>query len=296
MFKIVMRMDFQHVKVRKKTGEIVDFSVDKLKASLQHSGADEKTIEQIINYISRNLYDNITSSEIYKMAFEKLNDIRSIFASRYKLKNSIYELGPSGFPFERLVSIILQKSGYQTEIGAIIKGHCVEHEIDVLAQKNNRYHIIECKFHSNDKYICNIKIPLYIHSRYYDLKKNWHLEKPLDDVWIVTNTRFSEDAIKYARCNHINLLSWNYPKNNGIKERISRLGLYPLTVISLLSEEEKEKLLENDIVLCSELAQNHYLINKIGVSKNRKEKILSEIEQLCHKNQFYKSIKKQKNE
>ncbi len=280
-------MDFQHVKVRKKTGEIVDFSVDKLKNSLKHSGADEQNIEQIIQYISRNLYDNITSTEIYKMAYEKLNDIRSVFASRYKLKKAIYELGPSGFPFERLVSVILNKTGYQTEIGAIVKGRCVEHEIDVLAQKNERYHIIECKFHSDEKYICNIKVPLYIHSRFYDLKKNWHLDKPLDDVWIVTNTRFSQDAIKYAKCNHIKLLSWNYPEGNGIKERISKLGLYPLTTLSLLSQEEKDELLDNDIVLCSELAQNDYLINKIGISKNRKDKILDEIEQLCRHNQFY---------
>ncbi len=271
-----------NIKVRKVTGEIVDFSVEKLKNSLKHSGANQATIEQIIDYISRHVYDNITSREIYKMAFEKLRDIRSVFASRYKLKNAIYELGPSGFPFERLVSVILEKTGYKTEIGAIIKGHCVQHEVDVLAQKNKHYTVIECKFHSDDKYICNIKVPLYIHSRFYDLKKNWHLDKPLEEVWIVTNTRFSEDAIHYARCNNIKLLSWNYPKNNGIKDRVSRLGLYPLTTLTLISEEEKDKLLENDIVLCSELAENDYLINKIGISKTRKKRILEEIDQLCN--------------
>ena len=270
-----------NIKIRKRTGEIVDFSFDKLRNSLKHSGADEATIERIMDYISRNLYDNITSNEIYKMAYEKLRDIRSVFASRYKLKKAIYELGPSGFPFERLVSVILEKNGYKTEIGAVIKGHCVQHEIDVLALKNKRYNIIECKFHSDEKYICNIKIPLYIHSRYYDLKKNWHMDYPLDEVWIVTNTRFSEDAIQYAKCNNIKLLSWNYPEGNGIKDRIGKLGLYPLTTLTLLSEEEKDKLLDNDIVLCSELAENNYLLNKIGVSKSRKQRILDEIGQLC---------------
>jgi hypothetical protein len=289
-------MDFQQIKIRKKTGEIVDFSVEKLKKSLKHSGADEQSIEQVVGYVSRHLYDNITSTEIYKMAYEKLNDIRSVFASRYKLKKAIYELGPSGFPFERLVSAILEKTGYQTEIGAIIKGYCVEHEIDVLATKDNRYHIIECKFHSDEKYICNIKVPLYIHSRFYDLKKNWHLGQPLDKVWIVTNTRFSQDAIKYAECNHIKLLSWNYPKGNGIKERIGKLGLYPLTTLNLLSEEEKDELLDNEIVLCSELAQNDYLMNKIGVSKKRKERILDEIDQLCRGNHYYIPKKNKKNE
>jgi len=281
-----------NIKVRKATGEIVDFSVEKLKNSLKHSGADDATIERIIEYISRNVYDNITSREIYKMAFEKLRDIRSVYASRYKLKNAIYELGPSGFPFERLVAIVLEKTGYKTEVDTIIKGHCVKHEVDVLAQKNNHYTVIECKFHSDDKYICNIKVPLYIHSRFYDLKKNWHLEKPLEDVWIVTNTRFSEDAIHYAKCNNIKLLSWNYPKGNGIKDRVSRLGLYPLTTLTLISEDEKAKLLDNDIVLCSELAENDYLINKVGISKTRKKRILDEIDQLCSQVTVNNNLKK----
>ena len=292
----INRMDKPYnIKVRKRTGELVDFSFEKLKNSLRHSGANEETIERIMDYIGRNLYDNITSDEIYRMAFEKLRDIRSVYASRYKLKKAIYELGPSGFPFERLVSVILEKNNYQTEIGAVIKGQCVQHEIDVLAQKKNRYHIIECKFHSDEKYICNIKVPLYIHSRYYDLKKNWHLDKPLEDVWIVTNTRFSEDAIRYAKCNNIKLLSWNYPKENGIKDRLTRLGVYPLTTLTLLSDEEKDELLENDIVLCSELYQNDYLLNKIGVSKTRKKRILDEIQQLCqglYMDKQNKSVKK----
>ena len=276
--------DISNIKVRKLNGKIVNFSLEKLKKSLQHSGANDVIISRVINYIMMNIYDNITSAEIYKMAFEKLNNIRSIFASRYKLKKAIYELGPSGFPFERLISIILEKENYKNEIGKIIKGKCVEHEIDVLALKQNKYTIVECKFHSDEKYICNVKIPLYIHSRFNDLKDNWRLNKPLKDVLIATNTRFSEDAIKYAKCNNIKLLSWNYPPDNGIKIRMNRWKIYPLTTLTLISQEEKENLLENDIVLCSELAENEYLINKIGISKSRKKRILDEIAQLCNGN------------
>ena len=280
---------YPNIKIRKVTGEVVNFSIKKLKKSLKHSGANDAEIDKIIRYILQNLYDHITSSEIYKMAFEKLREFHSIYASRYKLKKAIYELGPSGFPFERLVATILEKEGYQTQISVIMHGSCVEHEIDVLAEKRQKYYPIECKFHSDDKYICNIKIPLYIQSRYLDLKNNWEAEKALGAVWIVTNTRFSEDAIKYAKCNNMRLLSWNYPPKNGLKERINRLGLYPLTTLNLLSDEEKDRLLENDIVLCSELAENDYLINKIGISKTRKQRILNEITELCHENMVSKT-------
>ncbi len=269
------------IKVRKVTGEVVDFSIDKLKESLSHSGANQETIERIVNKILRNVYDTISSHEIYKMAFDQLREIRSIYASKYRLKKAIYELGPSGFPFERLVSKIFEKKGYSAEIGNIITGKCVSHEIDVLLHKKKKYAMVECKFHSDDKYICNIKIPLYIHSRFNDLKKNWKKGDVLKNVWIVTNTRFSEEAIHYAKCNNIKLLSWNYPKDNGLKKRINDLGIYPLTTLSLLSGEEKNQLLDQNVVLCSELYKNHYLLNKIGVSKNRKQKIIDEIEELC---------------
>ncbi len=271
------------IKVRKNNGEIVDFSLKKLKNSLKHSGADNNSIEQIVNYVSRNVYDNITSDEIYKLAYEKLRDIRSVFASRYKIKKAINELGPSGFPFERFIATLIEKkTRNKTEIGVFVKGACVEHELDIIVEKKNSYFFVECKFHSGDKYISNIKTPLYINSRFKDVKKNWPYKKPLKEVWIATNTRFSEDAIHYAKCNHIKLLSWNYPKGNGLKEWIDELGVYPLTSLTLLSEDEKNRLLENDIVLCSELAENNNLINKIGISKNRKNRILDEISQLCN--------------
>jgi len=272
------------IRVTKVTGEVVDFSLSKLRKSLVHSGAKEKTIDKITSYILQNVYDGITSGEIYKMAYEQLRDIRAVFASKYKLKKAIYELGPSGFPFERLVAIIFNKMGYETKVGKIIQGKCVSHEIDVLLFKKNVFSMVECKFHSSDQYICNIKVPLYINSRFQDVIKYWNEKNPLKNVWIVTNTRFSQDAINYANCNGINLLSWNYPKDKGLKEMINRFDLYPLTTLTLLSEGEKDELLNQGIVLCSELYQIHSLMNKIGVSKVRKQKIMEEIEDLCHKN------------
>ena len=271
------------VKIQKKSGELVVFSPEKLKKSLEHSGASDENITKVLDFILENIYDGIPSHEVYKLAYEQLKALRSLFASKYRLKKAIYELGPSGFPFERLVSTVLHRKGYETKVGQILHGKCVDHEIDVLALKDKAYRIIECKFHSDEKFICNVKIPLYIHSRFRDLSKNWHKDFPLKKVWIVTNTRFSEDAIRYASCNKIKLLSWNYPVDNGLKKMLTDLKIYPLTTLSLLSHEEKQDLLQQNIVLCSDLAKNSHLLNKIGVSKPRKIRILEEIKELCHK-------------
>ena len=271
--------------ITKSSGEKVKFSLDKLRISLKRTGADKETIDQILDNVRDELYQGISTKEIYNRAFALLKKKKSYLASKYKLKKAIYELGPTGFPFERFVSAILKYSGYKTEVGKTLQGKCVKHEIDVIANKNNETTIIECKFHSEQGPNCNVKIPLYINSRYRDVKSHWNAN-PKNDTkfskgWLVTNTRFTEDALQYGNCCGLYLLSWDYPKDDGLKDRIDRLGLYPITVSTLLTKREKQFLLSRDVVLCRQLIKDKFYLDHLGVSEIRKEKILNEISQLC---------------
>ena len=274
------------IEVLKSSGEKVQFSMDKLRNSLKRSGADHELVENIVTKVRDEIYPGITTNEIYNRAYALLKRKKSVFASKYKLKKAIYELGPTGFPFERFVAAILKYSGYQVKVGVILNGRCVTHEIDVLAEKNERTTIIECKFHSDKGLKCNVKVPLYIHSRYNDVKEHWEgtkkENKKLEIGWVVTNTRFTEDALKYGICANLYLLSWDYPKNEGLKDRIDRLGLYPITVSSLLSNREKQFLLSRDVVLCRQLLHDKFFLDHLGISTNRKVKILDEVGQLCN--------------
>ncbi|KAA2219863.1 ATP cone domain-containing protein [Maribacter flavus] len=275
-----------NIEVQKSSGEKVLFSMDKLRSSLKHSGASHELVEDIVMKVRDEIYPGITTNEIYNRAYALLKKSKSIFASKYKLKKAIYELGPTGFPFERFMAAILKYSGYQVEVGVFLEGHCVTHEIDVLAEKNESTTIIECKFHSDKGLNCNVKIPLYIHSRYNDIKEHWingkREKNTLEKGWVVTNTRFTHDAIKYGVCANLYLLSWDYPKNEGLKDRIDRLGLYPITVSTLLSNREKQFLLSRDVVLCRQLKKDKFFLDHLGISTKRKAKILDEIGQLCN--------------
>ncbi|MEJ2113111.1 MAG: ATP cone domain-containing protein [Flavobacteriaceae bacterium] len=275
-----------NINVIKSSGEKVKFSIEKLRLSLNSTGADEQLVEQIINKVRNELYQGISTKEIYNRAFSLLKKNKSFLASKYKLKKAIYEFGPTGYPFERFVSAILKYSGYETFVGEIIQGKCVKHEIDVIAHKNNHTTIIECKFHSEQGLKCNVKIPLYIDARYQDVKNNWandpKNETTLTNGWVVTNTRFTNDALQYGKCCGLYLLSWDYPEKDGLKDRIDRLGLYPITVSTLLSRREKQFLLSRDIVLCRELIGDVFYLDHLGISESRKEKILNEIEYLCN--------------
>lgn len=273
------------IDIIKSSGHKMKFSLDKLRNSLKHSGANHELVEEIVSRVNDELFEGITTNEIYNRAYALLKKHKTVFASKYKLKKAIYELGPTGFPFERFIAEILKYSGYGVKVGVILNGDCVTHEIDVVAEKNDTVTIIECKFHNEEGRNCNVKIPLYIHSRYNDVKAHWVTNKnnrPLNKGWVVTNTRFTQDAIDYGKCADLYLLSWDYPKNDGLKDRIDRLGLYPITVSSLLSNREKQFLLSRNVVLCRQLIKDKFYLDHLGVSNTRKTKILDEISQLCN--------------
>ena len=276
----------KNIKITKYSGEKVKFSADKLRASLNKTGAEKETIDHIIKTVKDELYQGISTKEIYNRAYYLLKQDKSYFASKYKLKKAIYEFGPTGYPFERFISAVLKYSGYKTQVGEILQGQCVKHEIDVVAHKNGETTIVECKFHGEQGLKCNVKIPLYINSRYQDVKAHWNSKQAntntLSKGWVVTNTRFTEDAKQYGNCCGLYLLSWDSPKENGLKERIDRLGLYPITVSTLLTKREKQFLLSRDIVLCRELIGDNFYLDHLGISEVRKEKILKEIKQLCN--------------
>ena len=280
-----MKTNTKNINITKASGLIVPFNKEKLKQSLLHSGANAEQVDEVVSEVMEMLVEGMSTRKIYKAAFRLLRNISRPVAARYKLKQAIMELGPSGFPFEQFVAELLKHKGYKTQVGVIVKGHCVNHEIDVIAEKEEHHFMIECKFHNRQGYVCDVKIPLYIQSRFLDVEKKWkqldgHAEK-FHQGWVVTNTRFSEDAIQYGRCMNMNLAGWDYPKNNGLKDWINGSGLHPITCLTTLTTKEKQALLDKNIVLCKSMHHNHALLQSIGVKPPRLEKVIEECEALC---------------
>lgn len=89
----------QHIDITKTSGEKVRFSVEKLKNSLRRSGADETLVQQTVDLVIDELYQGISTKEIYNRAFALLKKKKSVFASKYKLKKAIYELGANWLSF-----------------------------------------------------------------------------------------------------------------------------------------------------------------------------------------------------
>lgn len=276
-----------NITVTKASGEKTGFSEERLYNSLLKAGANDAQIDEIIEQIKGELYDGISTKKIYKMAFSLLKQNERHLAARYHLKRAIMELGPSGYPFEQFIGEILKYQGYDVQVGKIVPGQCVNHEIDVIALKNDNHFMVECKYHNQPGIFCDVKIPLYIQARFKDVEAQWiklpgHGTK-FHQGWVCTNTRFSTDAVQYGTCAGLRLISWDYPQKESLKEQIDSLGLYPITCLTSLSNYEKKQLLDCKIVLCKQICEDQNQLIQIGITGQRLKVIITEGHQLCKK-------------
>ncbi len=279
-------MSRSQIHITKASGQKVSFSEQKLRASLERSGATESQIDSVVGEVDDFLYDGINTKKIYRKAYEVLRKRSKGNAARYKLKKAIMELGPSGYPFEKFIGAILDQQGFQTRVGVTVPGRCVQHEIDVLADKNGKLVMVECKFHNRPGVKCDVKVPLYIHSRFRDVTmgrtENAETRYSEYEGWIVTNTRFTDDAIRYGTCSGLVMIGWDYPASGSLKERISLTGLHPVTCLSTLNNKEKKLLLGHGVVLCRNIEYNVNLLRGEGVPEGRITKVIDECNELMH--------------
>lgn len=236
-----------NIRVRKRNGEYAAFDIEKLRNALKRSGATESETAEIVEQLTPSLFEGITTKRIYEIAYSLLRKRSHRVAGRYRLKKAIMDLGPTGYPFEHFVGKLFEADGYTTKTGVFVKGNCVQHEVDVVAEKDNKRYMVECKFHGDSRKKSDVKVALYIHSRFLDIKNQWQKEELSNDKtftgMIVTNTRFSQDAMQYGKCVGLKVVSWDYPAGNSLKDWIDRSGYHPITSLASLRTKEKQFLL-----------------------------------------------------
>ena len=110
---IILRMK-EEIIITKANGEQEVFDAEKLRGSLLKAGTAENVANSIIKHIENELTDGMTTREIYKHAFSLLDEQDRPVAANYSLRRAVMDLGPSGFPFEKLIAAIFNKNGCTT--------------------------------------------------------------------------------------------------------------------------------------------------------------------------------------
>lgn len=271
--------------ITKAMGDRELFSREKLEDSLQRSGAQSDTVGRVADAIEAKLTPNMSTKQIYRMAFRLLAKEQRGSAARYNLKSALFQLGPQGYPFERYVAKILEWGGYQVTVGSTLQGHCVSHEVDVLAEKDDRWYVVECKFHNEQYLKTNVQTIMAAKARFEDIREArgelQDSKNKFSQSWVVTNTKFTGQALQFGQCSHMELVSWNHPKGGSLRELIDRSGLHPVTALSSLSSSQKTFLLDKGTVLCRELGKNPTLLEEAGLTGKKLERVLDESKAVC---------------
>lgn len=257
----------QPIIITKANGEKEIFDKDKLFHSLSNAGGAESVVRNIVDHISKEIREGMSTSEIYSHAFKLLREHSVPIAVKYSLRRAIGELGPDGFPFEKFVARVFNNWGYEALTDQAVMGSCVEHEIDVVAWKGNDLAMVEAKFHNEFGLKSDLKVVLYVKARYDDIEgKIFNYggkEMRLTEKFIFTNTKFTDKAITYAKCSGLKLIGWNYPSRGNLHDIITDNRLQPITSLSTLSNQEKKELIQRGFILCSDIVDTSSVLNEI---------------------------------
>lgn len=272
--------------ITKSTGEQVPFEKEKIARTARRAGAKPDLAEAVAQEVTRHIRDGITTKEIFQMILEMLDKESPSVAARYNLAQALFQLGPTGFEFEKYIAELLRVYGYQTELPEILTGVCITHEVDVLAFKENRRVMIECKFRHEAGIYIGIKDVMANWARFLDLVEGSELKlcPHMDECWLVTNTRFSSDALKYAHCKGIILIGWNHPEERSLSHMIDAKAVYPVTVLRRVDETTLRALARGQVMLLKQLVEGDpaTLTAKTGLPEERVRLLAHEASQIIN--------------
>lgn len=273
------------IEIVKSDGSRQPFDEHKLQRSLERAGASKEATTDILESIRNELHGGYSTHDIYHRAYDLLKTHERRAASRYSLRRALLALGPTGYPFEDFVGELFRTEGYDVQTRVVLPGKCVTHELDVIAKKDDVCIGAELKFHNDIGMRTDIKVALYVRARFDDLHARHAASRTdvphFDEVHLITNTKFTSQAIEYASCAGLKLVGWNYPTDGNLQDIIERTHAHPVTALTTLSSAEKRRLLEQGVVLCRTLQENKNVLQTIGISAHNVQSTLEEIGRLC---------------
>lgn len=209
-----------------------------------------------------------------------------VAAARYNLPRGMAMLGPAGFVFEQYVEAILRTQGYETIRNVMMKGVCVSHEIDILAEKENEHCLVEVKYHNKHHIKTHVDVAMYADARLNDIipiRRRKEHKKFKHNMWLITNTKFTNSAIRYGKCKKLKMLGWNYPAKQGLEDIIVKNQLFPISALPVMNTAMLKLFVDQNIMLMRDLVKYtpEKLQKRFRLSLNTSKKILTQVHRCC---------------
>jgi hypothetical protein len=232
-------------------GVMEAFSPKKVWRSARRAGANPQQAQKAVEEASRLVMEGMSTQDIYNIILGVLGKESPLVGMRLNLKRAIQSLGPTGFPFEQYVASLWRFYDYKIKAGVIWKGKCVLHEVDIEAEKNKEVQLIECKYRVQSGGRVDLHDLMASWGYFYDIGLA-HPSARLHPL-IMTNTKFTSEAIAYGECMGLNMIGWRYPKDRGLEYIIESKKLYPVTILPSFKGYLAEVLKSKKILMVKDL-------------------------------------------
>ncbi len=258
------------------------YSPAKFCLSLRKAGAPRDVADTVCKTVGNRINPNASTTTIFRNALKYLVKDHPEIAARYGLRRALEALGPAGFIFEQYFEIVLQSYGFKTKRDVILKGKCVNHEIDVIASAGSKRFLVEAKYHNMPGIKTHVDVVMYADARLVDIVNNEgdkNQQKYEYGMWVVTNTKFTDASIQYAKCRGIRLTGWNYPRGSSLEDVIADKKLYPVTILPSLPKLLLPILAEKNIILAQDLLtyEAQDMVRQFGITREVADKLVKEV-------------------
>ena len=135
----------------------------------------------------------------------------------------------------------------------VVAGRCSKYEIDFLAEKDNSVYLGECKYRNNPGDKVDVNVCLKSFAILDDVRNGGRFRGKEINFLIVTNSRFTDEALRYSSCKGIELLGWDYPKDEGLEDMVEEKKLYPVTILPSFRGRLAEEMKRGRIMLVSDV-------------------------------------------
>jgi len=245
------------VNVLKFDGSKQPFDKNKVYNTCLRMRATPEQARAVTDKVAAKVYEGIPTKKVLQLIFSFLKDLRPEVKHRIDLRESI-SLMRSKPDFERFAQLLLKEEGYDVGANEIVEGRCVDHEIDAIARKGNDTIYVEVKHHLQPHTFTGVDVFLVARATYEDMNEGGKVGKNAHNftkIMVMTNTKLSEHALRYADCRGISHIGWRDPPGRGLEEIIEEHSFYPVTLLRGVDERTIERLGDAGIVLLKQLTE-----------------------------------------
>ena len=271
------KVNILKVFVTKANGSRQLFNKEKAIKTCLKMGASRQVAYEVAEKVENRLYDGITTIMIHRMIIKFLGKYKPEVRHLFDLRKGISLMNPKP-EFELFVQTLLMHNGFEVKPNQVLRGKCVEHEVDAIARKEGVTFFVEAKHHFSYHSLTGLDESRIARAILEDVTEGVMLdatEGKIDRAMIVTNTKYSDHALQYGSCRNILQIGWSSPENLGLQNMIEKKRLYPLSCLRDLRVEIRLKIVESGIVLISQLLSENP--NELAKRTGLRQDVLREI-------------------